>query len=313
MDTAALVARLLDGDRRALARLLTRIEDGAEPVVRDAVARLHPHTGGAAIIGVTGPPGAGKSTLVSALVTRWRDAGRRVAVLAVDPTSPLSGGALLGDRVRMSEHTIDPGVFVRSMASRGRLGGVSWATPQAVLALDAAGYDPVVVETVGVGQAEVEIAALADTTVVVVAPGMGDAVQAAKAGVLEVADVFCVNKADRDQAATTVRELRELQALGASETDVAIVSTVACSGHGVDDLAAAIARHGEDPTTREERRRRRARAQVVELALGAVRRRAQDPTDARALDGLVDAVARRALDPYTAADRLLAEVGAAPA
>ncbi|MBA2529590.1 MAG: methylmalonyl Co-A mutase-associated GTPase MeaB, partial [Euzebyales bacterium] len=209
MDSTELVDRLLAGERRALARLLTRLENGTPQRLREVVRLLHPHTGGAQLVGITGSPGVGKSTLTSSLVSVWRDRGRTVAVLAIDPSSPFSGGALLGDRVRMQDHVLDGGVFVRSMASRGQLGGLSWATPQALLALDAAGFDVVVVETVGVGQAEVEIASTADTTVVTIAPGMGDAIQAAKAGILEIADVFCVNKADREGADRTIRELRE--------------------------------------------------------------------------------------------------------
>ncbi|MGH8908585.1 MAG: methylmalonyl Co-A mutase-associated GTPase MeaB, partial [Egibacteraceae bacterium] len=214
MESSELVERLLAGERRALARLVTRVEDGSRERLREVVALLHPHTGRAQLVGVTGSPGVGKSTLVSALIGEWRRRGRTVAVLAVDPTSPFSGGALLGDRVRMQEHVLDDGVFVRSMASRGQLGGLSWAATQGLAVLDAAGFDVVVVETVGVGQAEVEIASVADTTVVVLAPGMGDAIQAAKAGILEVADVFCVNKADRDGADRTVQQLREMQRLG---------------------------------------------------------------------------------------------------
>jgi LAO/AO transport system kinase len=317
VDTADLVDGLLRGERRALARVLTRIEDGAAQVVRDIVRRLHPHTGGAALVGMTGAPGAGKSTLVNALIGVWRTQGRRVAVLAVDPSSPFSGGALLGDRVRMQDHVLDDGVFVRSMASRGQLGGLSWATPQALLAFDAAGFDVVVIETVGVGQAEVEVAGVADTTVVVVAPGMGDAIQAAKAGILEIADVFCVNKADRPGASRTMAELRELQALGGAGGAAApIVSTTASDGGGVEDLAGAIDAHRDALVADgrlDARHRTRARWQIRELALGTVRERAANLTGAAGLDGLAAAVAHRELDPYTAADRLLAELQRQPA
>jgi LAO/AO transport system kinase len=306
----ALVDGLLAGDRRALARVLTRIEDGAVDVVRAVVRRLHPHTGKGALVGVTGAPGVGKSTLVNALIASWRAHGTTVAVLAVDPSSPFSGGALLGDRVRMQDHVLDEGVFVRSMASRGQLGGLSWTTPQALLALDAAGYDRIVIETVGVGQAEVEVAALADTTVVVVAPGMGDAIQAAKAGILEVADIFCVNKADRPGATRTARELRELQALGdADGPEVPIVSTSASTDDGIDDLRTAIDEHHDAMLIGDRlqaRRRARARLQIRELALGTVRARASAVTGARGLDELAAAVARRELDPHSAADTLLA-------
>lgn len=316
MDTTTLVDALLAGDRRALARVLTRIEDGAAGVVREVVSRLHPHTGGAALVGVTGAPGAGKSTLVSALVSVWRVQGRSVGVLAVDPSSPFSGGALLGDRVRMQEHVLDDGVFVRSMASRGHLGGLSWSTPQALIALDAAGFDVVVVETVGVGQAEVEVTGVADSTVVVVAPGMGDAIQAAKAGILEIADIFCVNKADRPGASRTVAELRELQTLGGGGAAVPIVSTTARDAGGVAELAAAIDDHraalGSDGRL-QQRRVQRARLQIRELALGTVRQRAAGVTGAAGLDDLAVTVAQGDLDPYTAADRLLAELERQPA
>jgi LAO/AO transport system kinase len=308
MDPTALTDDVVAGGRRALARALTRIEDGDADTVRRLVRGLHPHTGRAELVGITGSPGAGKSTLVNALISSWRERDRTVAVLAIDPSSPFSGGALLGDRVRMQDHALDPGVFVRSMASRGQLGGLSWATPQALLALDAAGFDVVVVETVGVGQAEVEVAALADTTVVVVAPGMGDAIQAAKAGILEVADVFCVNKADRPGADRTARELRELQALGDGGA-APIVATTASTGDGVDELCDAITAHHAELAAGDglaRRRRDRARLQVRELALGTVRERAAAVTGAAGLGQLADAVARRELDPYTAAERLLA-------
>jgi GTPase len=317
MDTAALTDALLAGDRRALARVLTRIEDGSPEVVREVVGRVHTHTGHAELIAVTGAPGAGKSTLVNVLVQHWRAQNRRVAVLAIDPSSPFSGGALLGDRVRMQEHALDADVYIRSMASRGQLGGLSWAAPQAVLALDAAGFEIVVVETVGVGQAEIEVAAVADTTVVVIAPGMGDAIQAAKAGILEVADVFCVNKADHPGAARTVRELKELQSLGpAGQRAAAIVSTEANAGRGVEDLVAAIAAHRQWLASEDrlvERRRSRARLQIRELAMGSVRERAAALTGAEGLDDLASAVASRTLDPYSAADRLLLQLERLPA
>src|ERR671934_208953 len=212
-DVSSLVAQAREGRPRAVARLISLVE-GASPQLREVMAALAPLTGGAYVVGLTGSPGVGKSTSTSALVTAYRKQGRRVGVLAVDPSSPFSGGALLGDRVRMSEHASDPGVYIRSMASRGHLGGLAWAAPQAIRVLDAAGCDVVLVETVGVGQAEVEIASLADSTIVLVAPGMGDAIQAAKAGILEIADVFVVNKADRDGADQAARELRHMLALG---------------------------------------------------------------------------------------------------
>jgi len=303
-----LVDAVVAGERRALARVLTRVEDGTPERLREIVALLHPHTGRARLVGVTGSPGVGKSTLTSALVTEWRRRGLTVAVLAVDPSSPFSGGALLGDRVRMQDHVLDDGVFVRSMASRGHLGGLSWATPQALLVLDAAGFDVVVVETVGVGQAEVAIASTADSAVVALAPGMGDAIQAAKAGILEIADVFCVNKADREGADRTVRELRDMQALGHSAWLPPIVKTVAATGDGVADLADAIESHhawldGEGVLA--QRRLERASGQIRDIALETVRRRFADLGGGDLLDELAAEVAARRTDPYRAADRLL--------
>src|SRR5438270_163373 len=243
-----LVARAREGDARAVARLISLVEN-ASPALRDAMAALMPYVGNAWVIGLTGAPGVGKSTSTAMLVSAFRAAGKRIGVLAVDPSSPFSGGALLGDRVRMQEHALDDGVYIRSMASRGHLGGLSWSTPQALRVLDAAGCDVVLVETVGVGQAEVEVASLADTTVVLVAPGMGDAIQAAKAGILEVADVFVVNKADREGADATARDLRHMLSLGERRDPESwqppIIKTVMSRGEGVDDVVAALDAHHE--------------------------------------------------------------------
>ena len=313
MDNRELVERVLAGERRALARVLTRVEDGSEDRLREIVALLHPHTGTAQMVGITGSPGVGKSTLTSALIGEWRGRGKSVAVLAVDPSSPFSGGALLGDRVRMQDHVMDAGVYVRSMASRGHLGGLSWATPQALLVLDAAGFDVIIVETVGVGQAEVEIASIADTTIVAIAPGMGDAIQAAKAGILEVADVFCVNKADRDGADRTLRELRDMQQLGHGDWLAPIRKTVAASGQGIAELADAVGEHQawlDSSGARARRRLDRARLQVREIALGTVRRRFAEVEGGDLVDELSRRVAARELDPYTAADKLVSGLGA---
>lgn len=314
METPELVERLLVGERRALARALTRVEDGSQGRLREVVGALHPHTGTSQLVGITGSPGVGKSTLTNELVASWRRAGRTVAVLAVDPSSPFSGGALLGDRVRMQDHVMDDGVFIRSMASRGHLGGLSWATPQALLVLDAAGFDVVVVETVGVGQAEVEIASIADTTVVVMAPGMGDAIQAAKAGILEVADVFCVNKADRDGADRATRELRDMQQLAGHNDDgwvPSIHKTVASRSEGIGELRDAIDGHRAwlaSSGMLVQRQVARARLQLREIALGAIRRRFTDVDGGVLVDALARRIADRELDPYNAADELLASL-----
>jgi LAO/AO transport system kinase len=263
---------------------------------------------GARVIGLTGAPGAGKSTTTNALVEALRKRDERVAVLAVDPSSPFSGGALLGDRVRMQGHAMDPGVFIRSMASRGQLGGLAAATPMAIRALDAAGFDVILVETVGVGQAEVEIASAADSTVVVVVPGMGDSIQAAKAGVLEIADVLVVNKADRPDTATTVRDLRNMVALSSAAWKPPVVQTVATTSDGITELLGELDRHWSWLSSSgelERRRRGRARDEVLAMAFGAVRAGLAGPL----LDVLAAQVADGVMDPHEASEKLLASAG----
>jgi LAO/AO transport system kinase len=311
-SVGGLLERLRAGDSRAVARLISLVEDDDGEQLRDAAEALNPLAGRAQVIGLTGAPGVGKSTLAGALVAGWRTAGRTVGVLAVDPSSPFTGGALLGDRVRMQRHALDDGVYIRSMATRGHLGGLAWATPQAVRVLDAAGCDVVLVETVGVGQAEVEVAGLADTTLVVLAPGFGDAVQVAKAGILEVADVFVVNKADRDGAEVVARDLRQMLHLGeARPWQVPVVMTVAERGDGVEQLAEAIAAHRahlESSGELERRRRRRAAREVEEVALACLRTELGELGRGEALDELAAQVAAGKLGPYAAADQLLAGV-----
>jgi len=313
VDVPDLVERALDGEQRAVARLISLVED-ASPHLQEVMAALAPHTGRARIIGLTGSPGVGKSTSTAALVTTYRSQGRRVGVLAVDPSSPFSGGALLGDRVRMQDHATDPGVFIRSMASRGHLGGLAWATPQALRILDAAGAEVILVETVGVGQAEVEVASLADTTIVLVAPGMGDAIQAAKAGILEVADIFVVNKADRDGADNAVRDLKNMLSYGDGPHGAwrpPIVKTVAARQEGVDDVLAALdAHHAWLESSGELGRRRTARAaaEVEAIALEQLRDRFGDLHGSAALPALAERVVRGELDPYAAAAELVARV-----
>jgi LAO/AO transport system ATPase len=316
-DVSSLVAQAREGRPRAVARLISLVE-GASPQLREVMAALAPLTGNAYVVGLTGSPGVGKSTSTSALVTAYRRQGRRVGVLAVDPSSPFSGGALLGDRVRMQDHAGDSGVFIRSMASRGHLGGLAWATPQALRVLDAAGCDVVLVETVGVGQSELEIASLADTTLVLVAPGMGDGIQAAKAGILEVADVFVVNKADRDGADQTVRDLRYMLSLGGRHSEAGhwrppIVKTVAArdTGNGIPDVVEAVGKHrewlessGESARRREERAAR----EIEAIALATLRGRLGDVHGSAALSALARKVTAGDADPYTAADELLAEL-----
>lgn len=305
-----LVERARSGDARAVARLISLVED-ASPLLREVMVGLAPHTGNAQIVGLTGSPGVGKSTSTSALVTALRKSGKRVGVLAVDPSSPFSGGALLGDRIRMQDHALDKDVYIRSMASRGHLGGLSWSTPQALRVLDAAGCDVILVETVGVGQSEVEIAGMADTTLVLLAPGMGDGVQAAKAGILEIGDVYVVNKADREGAEQVRRELRTMISLAdrpEGSWKPPIVLTVAQAGQGVDELVEAIDEHRtwmESSGELERRRVRRARDEIESIAVTALRARWGDVHGRTELDDLARQVAEGKNDPYTAADVLL--------
>ncbi len=288
---------------RALARLLTQVEGGEYHCRYDKNA-LSPGKG--RVIGLTGAPGVGKSTITGALIGEFRAAGRRVGVLAVDPSSPFTGGALLGDRVRMQQHATDDGVFIRSMASRGHLGGLAAATPQAVRVLDSAGFDVILIETVGVGQAEVEIASQADSVIVLLAPGMGDAIQAAKAGILETGDLFVVNKADKPDVQQVVRDLRGMLAMGSWEGGwkPPILTTVGSSGEGIGEVVAALDAHWEWLTSTGElgrRRLARARAEIMALATGTLRTRIK----AADVDGLAARVADGSLDPFTAAEELL--------
>ena len=305
MDVEALIAGVLAGERRAVARAISAVEDGAAELAAIS-AGIYARTGAAATIGLTGAPGVGKSTLAGELVRAARAAGRTVAVLAVDPTSPYTGGALLGDRVRMQEHATDAGVFIRSMATRGHLGGMALAAPEAVRILDAAGYDLVIVETVGVGQAEVDVAAATDTALVVLAPGLGDAVQMAKAGILEVADVFVVNKADRDGAGEVVRELRQMLRLGPSRPWAPpVLSTAALERQGIDELWAAVDDHRAhlaDSGDLEAKRRARLLREVESLAAERFRLRAAATLEADAR--LVEDLDARRIDPYAAAEQL---------
>jgi LAO/AO transport system kinase len=308
-----LVAGARAGEARAVARLISLVEE-ASPLFREAMALLAPDAGHAFVIGLTGPPGVGKSTITTSLVTAFRARGSRVAVLAVDPSSPFSGGALLGDRVRMQEHATDPGVYIRSMATRGHLGGLAWATAQALRVLDAAHFDVALVETVGVGQSEIEVASTADSVVVLLAPGMGDGIQAAKAGILEIGDVYAVNKADRDGADATVRELRNVLRMGAGAPAAGqpsrwvppVVKTVASQEGGIIALVEALDGHRAWLTQTgalTARRRGRAAAQIRAVAMAAIGRRLDRLGDATR--ALADQVAEGSLDPYTAAQELV--------
>jgi LAO/AO transport system kinase len=300
-----LILHARDGDVRSLARLLSHVEDRTA-MGREAFASLFPAAGRAWATGITGAPGAGKSTLVSCLLPLLTPADGRLAVVAVDPSSPFSGGAILGDRIRMGEHAGDPRIYIRSVANRGSLGGISEATPAIMAALDGLGFAELVVETVGVGQSEVEIATAADTTVVVVSPGWGDTIQTSKAGFLEVADVFVVNKADRPDAERAVRDLETMIGLGPPMAwTPPVVATVATDGSGVADLAGAIRSHRDYLQVSGERTRRRRRRAARELA-AAVRMAAEATVGVLdAPEDLVTRIAAHEVDPWTAADALV--------
>src|ERR1700677_2790228 len=318
MSDSTLAQRLLDGDRRALARAITLVEDD-RPEGWELVKEVYPHTGKAAVVGFTGPPGVGKSTLIGALTKAKREAGRTVGVLSIDPSSPFTKGALLGDRIRLSEHFLDGGVFIRSMANRGALGGLSEAALQAALLLDAAGRQDVFVETVGVGQAEIDIIDHADTIVLVLMPGSGDSIQALKAGVMEIPDVIVINKADHPLTDTMVREIRGVLSLanlddrsgedGAKGWRVPIVKTEATRGVGLDELVARLDEHREHILAAgqlEERRRRNLHNEVLAIATARMRRRLEEElSEDEEFRNLLEQVVERRLDPASAATTLL--------
>jgi GTPase len=315
-DKPTLAERLMAGDKRALARGISLVEDD-DPEGRELVREVYPHTGSATVVGFTGPPGAGKSTLIGALVKLRRAGDREVAVLSIDPSSPFRGGALLGDRIRLSEHFLDPGVFIRSMATRGALGGLAEASLQAALLMDAAGKDDVFLETVGVGQAEVDVIDHADSVVLVLIPGSGDSIQALKAGVMEIPDIIVVNKSDHPLTDTMVREIRGVLSLAPQKGwRVPIVKTEAVRGAGVEELAERLAEHHAHVVaegTLSERRRRNLRNEVLGLATMRLRRALEaslheDPEVAE----LLDAVVARRIDPATAANTILARGAVEP-
>ncbi len=323
MATPTLAQRLLEGDRRALARAITLVEDNS-PEGWELVREVYPHTGHAEVVGFTGPPGVGKSTLIGALTRARRAAGRTVGVLSVDPSSPFTHGALLGDRIRLTEHFLDQGVFIRSMANRGALGGLSEAALQAALLLDAAGREDVFIETVGVGQAEIDIIDHADTIVLVLMPGSGDSIQALKAGVMEIPDVIVINKADHPLTDTMIREIRGVLSLANLDSTpeeqrrrwrVPIVKTEASLGMGVDELVARLAEHRAHILAAgqlQERRARNLRSEVLAIATARLRRRLEEAVRADPdFQRLLDEVVQRRLDPASAASALLARASLA--
>lgn len=313
-EKPSLAQRLLDGDKRALARAITLVEND-DPAGWDLVREVYPHTGRASIVGLTGAPGAGKSTLISALTKLRREQDRQVAVLSIDPSSPFTKGALLGDRIRLTEHFLDPGVFIRSMANRGALGGLSEAALQAALLMDASGKEDVLLETVGVGQAEIDVIDHADTVVLILMPGSGDSIQALKAGVMEIPDVIVVNKSDHPMTDTMVREIRSVLSLAHREPGawrVPILTTEAARGDGVGELLEALDAHRahiEQEGTLSERRKRNLRNEVLAICTARMRRTLEARLDAdETFQAMLDEVVARRLDPASAATRVLAEL-----
>ena len=308
-----LVERLLAGDRRALARVISRLER-EDPETPEVVAELYPHTGQALSVGFTGPPGVGKSSIIAKLIELYRKEGKSIGVVSVDPSSPFSKGAILGDRIRLSDHFLDPGVFIRSMGSRGHLGGLASASKLAALAMEAAGMDVVLYETVGVGQGEVEVASAADTVVLALQPGTGDAVQALKAGVMEIADIFCINKADHPQAHGASNEVRSILEIG-EELDPRpwfppIIMTRGDTGEGIEELEAAIEKHRsylEESGGLEERRKASLREFVISWAKDRLEREMQQRLDREDAE-LMQRVYERELDPISASEKLFREV-----
>jgi len=303
------IETLLQGDRRAIARAITRVERGGAEA-QALLAAIYPHSGHAYVVGVTGAPGTGKSTLVAQLAQAYRAQGGTVGIVAVDPTSPFTGGAILGDRVRMQALSGDPGIFIRSMATRGNLGGLAWATRDAITILDAAGFELIIVETVGAGQSEVDIAQAAHTTLVVTVPGLGDDIQTVKAGILEIADVFVVNKADLPHADQVVAQLRTMLNLNPNPDSwrPPIVKTIALTGEGITELMEAIHQHRthlEETGEKQRRERARMEKEVLDILRNTLLARALDGIAGEYVHELVDRVAARELDPYTAAQRLM--------